>query len=48
MEVQLTPDQKAFVRRAIETGRLQREEDDDVLIPRVLRDRRDIAALFSE
>ena len=27
MEVQLTPDQKAFVRRAIETGRLRREED---------------------
>ena len=27
MEVQLTPDQKAFVRRAIASGRLQREED---------------------
>jgi putative addiction module CopG family antidote len=27
MEVQLTPDQKAFVRQAIETGRLQHEED---------------------
>ena len=27
MEVQLTPDQKAFARQAIETGRLQREED---------------------
>jgi len=27
MEVQLTPDQKAFVRQAIETGRFQREED---------------------
>jgi putative addiction module CopG family antidote len=27
MEVQLTPDQKAFVRQAIQTGRLQREED---------------------
>ena len=27
MEVQLTPGQKAFVRRAIESGRLQREED---------------------
>ncbi len=27
MEVQLTPDQKAFVREAIESGRLQREED---------------------
>jgi Arc/MetJ-type ribon-helix-helix transcriptional regulator len=27
MEVQLTPDQKAFVRDAIESGRLQREED---------------------
>ena len=27
MEVQLTPDQKAFVRQAIETGRLRREED---------------------
>jgi Arc/MetJ-type ribon-helix-helix transcriptional regulator len=27
MEVQLTPDQKAFVRQAIETGRLQPEED---------------------
>ena len=27
MEVELTPDQKAFVRHAIESGRLQREED---------------------
>lgn len=27
MEVQLTPDQKAFVRQAIESGRLHREED---------------------
>jgi Arc/MetJ-type ribon-helix-helix transcriptional regulator len=27
MEVQLTPDQKAFVRQAIASGRLQREED---------------------
>lgn len=27
MEVDLTPDQKAFVRRAIESGRIQREED---------------------
>lgn len=27
MEVQLTPDQKAFVQRAIESGRLRREED---------------------
>lgn len=27
MEVQLTPDQKAFVREAIESGRLSREED---------------------
>lgn len=27
MEVQLTPDQKAFVRQAIESGRLRREED---------------------
>ena len=27
MEVQLTPGQKAFARQAIETGRLQREED---------------------
>jgi putative addiction module CopG family antidote len=27
MEVQLTPDQKAFVRNAIESGRLRREED---------------------
>ena len=27
MEIQLTPDQKAFVRQAIESGRLQREED---------------------
>jgi putative addiction module CopG family antidote len=27
MEVQLTPDQEAFVRQAIESGRLQREED---------------------
>lgn len=27
MEVQLTPDQEAFVRRAVETGRLQSEGD---------------------
>src|SRR5882724_3332108 len=27
MEVNLTPDQKAFVRQAIESGRLHREED---------------------
>jgi putative addiction module CopG family antidote len=27
MEVHLTPDQKAFVRQAIESGRLHREED---------------------
>jgi len=27
MEVKLTPDQKAFVRDAIESGRLQREEE---------------------
>jgi putative addiction module CopG family antidote len=27
MEVQLTPDQKAFIRQAIESGRLGREED---------------------
>jgi len=27
MEVQLTADQKAFVRQAIESGRLRREED---------------------
>jgi putative addiction module CopG family antidote len=27
MEVQLTPDQKAFIKHAIETGRLNREED---------------------
>jgi putative addiction module CopG family antidote len=27
MEVSLTPDQKAFVRHAIESGRLQHEED---------------------
>jgi hypothetical protein len=27
MEIQLTPDQKAFVRQAIENGRLHREED---------------------
>ena len=27
MEVQLTPDQKAFVRQAIDSGRLHREED---------------------
>ena len=27
MGVQLTPGQKAFVRQAIESGRLQREED---------------------
>ena len=27
MELKLTPDQKAFVRHAIETGRIQREEE---------------------
>ncbi len=27
MEVQLTPDQEAFIRQAIESGRLQREEE---------------------
>jgi Arc/MetJ-type ribon-helix-helix transcriptional regulator len=27
MEVHLTPDQKAFVRQAVESGRLRREED---------------------
>jgi putative addiction module CopG family antidote len=27
MEVHLTPDQQAFVRQTIESGRLQREED---------------------
>lgn len=27
MQVQLTPDQQAFVRQAIESGRLRREED---------------------
>jgi len=27
MEVKLTPDQQAFVRQAIESGRLHREED---------------------
>jgi len=27
MEVQLTPDQKAFISQAIESGRLRREED---------------------
>jgi Arc/MetJ-type ribon-helix-helix transcriptional regulator len=27
MEVQLTPDQKAFVRQAIESGRIHREEE---------------------
>jgi len=27
MEVRLTPDQKAFVRQAIESGRLNREEE---------------------
>ena len=27
MEVQLTPDQKAFVREAIQSGRIHREED---------------------
>jgi putative addiction module CopG family antidote len=27
MEVELTPDQKAFVREAIQSGRLHREED---------------------
>lgn len=27
MEVDLTPDQRAFVRRAIESGRFRREED---------------------
>ncbi len=34
MEVQLTPDQKAFVRQAIQSGRLRREEDavDEALV----------------
>ena len=27
MEVQLTPDQRAFIRQAIDSGRLHREED---------------------
>ena len=27
MELELTPDQKAFVRQAIESGRIRREED---------------------
>jgi len=27
MEIQLTPDQKAFARHAVETGRIDREED---------------------
>lgn len=27
MEVHLTPDQEAFIRQAIETGRLRREQD---------------------
>jgi putative addiction module CopG family antidote len=27
MELHLTPDQEAFIRQAIETGRLRREED---------------------
>jgi Arc/MetJ-type ribon-helix-helix transcriptional regulator len=27
MEVHITPDQEAFIRHALETGRLQREED---------------------
>jgi len=27
MDVQLTPDQRAFVRQAIESGRIKREED---------------------
>jgi putative addiction module CopG family antidote len=27
MEIHLTPDQRAFVRQAIESGRLRREED---------------------
>jgi putative addiction module CopG family antidote len=27
MEVQLSPDQRAFLRRAVESGRLQSEED---------------------
>ncbi len=27
MEVQLTPDQAAFIRQAVETGRLHREEE---------------------
>jgi len=27
MEVHLTPDQEAFIRHAVETGRIEREED---------------------
>ena len=31
MKINLTPDQKAFVRQAIESGRLQREEAQEAL-----------------
>jgi putative addiction module CopG family antidote len=42
MEVQLTPDQKAFVRQAIESGRLHREEEavSEALALREERERR--------
>jgi hypothetical protein len=39
MEVQLTPDQRAFVRQAIESGRLRREEDATTEAPSLWEER---------
>jgi Arc/MetJ-type ribon-helix-helix transcriptional regulator len=44
MEINLTPDQKAFVRHAIESGRLKREED-AVLEAMALWERRERARI---
>ncbi len=49
MEVQLTPDQKAFVREAIQSGRFQREEDavKEALSLWVEHERRRLEMLFA-
>ena len=49
MEVQLTPDQKAFVREAIESGRLQHEEEavKEALRLWAERERRRLEILFA-
>jgi len=50
MKVQLTPDQKAFVRQAIESGRLRREEDavKEALLLWEERERAEILAAVEE